>query len=210
MTAGANCKAGEKKEDALMAVASPGTFSSPVSAAEFGVHVQDPIEHLQDCHERIERSLVTVKNAVAGLCLTEPVLRAEAAAALDYELALLQLLSDLHTQDEEKSLFPRLQKNLSADSDSLRELITILESQHREQQAIFGQLATCLRNFPATERPAAEERLTRLESLVGQLENVFRPHMTLEDERVIPNCRLYLTQADLDGMQQEMRLRFRV
>ena len=192
-----------------MAGASTGTFSSLVSAAEFGVRVQDPIEHLQHCHQRIERSLVTVKNAVAGLCLTEPVLRTEAAAALDYELALLQLLSDLHIQDEERSLFPRLQKSTSGDSGSLRELIPILESQHRDKQAIFGQLATCLRNFPATEGPAAEERLGRLKNLVGQLDNIFRPHIALEEEKIIPNCRRYLTQEDLEGMQREMRLRFK-
>ena len=54
-----------------MAVASAGTFSSLVSAAEFGIRVQDPIEHLQHCHQRIEDGLVTVKDAVAGLCLTQ-------------------------------------------------------------------------------------------------------------------------------------------
>jgi hemerythrin-like domain-containing protein len=191
-----------------MAAASTATFSSLVSAAEFGIHVEDPIEHLRHCHQLIERSLVTVKNAVVGLGLTTPVLRTEAAAALDYELALLQLLSDLHSQDEEKSLFPRLQKSASEDSSSLRELITTLESQHRDQRAVFGQLATCLRNFPATEGPAAEERLTDLENLAEQLNNLFRPHISLEEERIIPNCRPALTQEDLEGMRREMRLRF--
>jgi hemerythrin-like domain-containing protein len=180
-----------------------------VSPAEFGVRVKDPIEHLQHCHERIERSLVTVKNAVAALRLTDPVLRTEGAAALDYELALLQLLTDLHTQDEEQSLFPRLRRNLSAnDPESWNELMPILESQHREKQAIFRELATCLRTLP-TMGAAADDGLARLESLVGQLENVFRPHMTLEDERLMPTCRQYLTPADLDEMRQEMRQRFK-
>lgn len=192
-----------------MAVASTGTFSSLVSVAEFGIRVQDPLEHLQHCHQLIESCLVTVKDAVAGLCLTEPVLRAEAAAALDYELALLQLLSTLHIEDEERSLFPRLQKSASGDSDSLRTLIPTLESQHRDQQAIFGQLATCLRNFPATEGPAAEERLAHLKHLAEQLDHLFRPHLALEEEKVISNCRRALTQEDLEGMQQEMRLRFK-
>ena len=192
-----------------MAGLSASTFSSPVSAAEFGVRVADPIEHLRHCHQRIERSLVTVENALAGLCLTEPVLRAEAAAALDYELALLQLLSDLHIQDEEESLFPRLRNNLSGESESLHELLTLLEAQHDEKQAIFGQLANCLYNFPTIEGPAAEERLDRLERLIGQLRNIFQPHMTLEDEQLLPICQRHLTPADLDAMQQEMRRRFR-
>jgi hemerythrin-like domain-containing protein len=198
----------EKEEDRPMAVASTGTFSSLVSVAEFGIRVQDPLEHLQHCHQRIEDGLVTVKDAVVGLCLTEPVLRAEAAAALDYELALLQLLSTLHIEDEEQSLFPRLRESASGDADSLRDLIPILESQHRDQQAIFGQLAACLRNVPTTEGPAAEERLARLTNLAEQLDNIFRPHMALEEAQVISNCRRALTQEDLAGMQQEMRLRF--
>jgi hemerythrin-like domain-containing protein len=185
------------------------TFSSPVSAAEFGVKVADPIEHLQHCHQRIERSLVTVENALVGLRLADPVLRTEAAAALDYELALLQLLSELHTQDEDQSLFPRLRRNLPPESKGLRELIPLLESQHRDKRGIFAELAACLRNFPTTEGTAAEERMACLESLIGQLHTIFRPHMALEDEQLIPFCRRCLTQVDLDEMQREMRLRYR-
>src|ERR1041385_8586195 len=148
-------------------------FESPVSAAEFSVHVNDPIDHLTHCHQRIERSLVTVKNAVAALRLTDPVLRTEGAAALDYELALLQLLTDLHTQDEEESLFPRLRRSLVNDSDSLKELMLILENQHRDKQALFRDLAVCLRRLPVT----GDDGLEQLESLVGQVENIFRPHM---------------------------------
>jgi hypothetical protein len=190
-----------------MATASTGTFASQVSSAEFRIHVQDPIEHLHHCRQLIEDSLITVKNAVIGLGLTTPVLRTEAAAALDYELALLQLLSDLHTQDVETSLFPRLKKSDSG--KSLQALIPSLESQHRDHEAIFGQIAACLRNFPTTEDSAAEERLARLTGLAEQLEGMFRSHIALEDEKLLPGCRGALTQEDLAGMQQEMRLRYK-
>ena len=192
-----------------MATASAGTFSSLVSSAEFRIHVQDPIDHLHHCRQLIEDSLITVKNAVIGLGLTTPVLRTEAAAALDYELALLQLLSDLHIQDVEQSLFPRLRKSASGDSKSLQGLMPALESQHRDHQAIFGQIANCLRNFPTTEDSAAEQHLARLTSLAEQLEGMFRSHIALEDEKLLPGCRGSLTQGDLEGMQQEMRLRYK-
>ena len=192
-----------------MATTSPATFSSLVSSAEFRIHVQDPIDHLHHCRQLIEDSLITVKNAVIGLGLTTPVLRTEAAAALDYELALLQLLSDLHIQDVEQSLFPRLKKSASGDSKLLPELIPTLESQHRDHQAIFGQIAACLRNFPTTEDAAAEERLTRLTTLSEQLEDMFRSHIALEDEKLLPVCRGALPQEDLAEMQQEMRLRYK-
>ena len=190
----------------MPAVAIP-KFQSPVSAAEFSVRVDDAIEHLTHCHQRIERSLVTVKNAVAALRLTDPVLRTEGAAALDYELALLQLLTELHTQDEELSLFPRLQKNLSSAPTPLSDLLPMLEAQHREKQAIFQELASCLRTL-SSDGLKAEQGLERLETLTAQLENVFGPHMALEDEQLMPKCRQYLTPADLDAMRQEMRQRY--
>jgi hemerythrin-like domain-containing protein len=182
-------------------------FQSPVSAAEFGVRVEDAIDHLTHCHQRIERSLVTVRNAIAALRLTDPVLRTEGAAALDYELALLQLLTELHIQDEEQSLFPRLQKNLSSNPASLSELLPKLEAEHREKQAVFPQLAACLRTLP-TSGSEAEAALDRLEGLVVQLENTFQAHTTLEDEQLMPKCRQHLTPADLDAMRQEMRQRY--
>ena len=184
-------------------------FSSSVSVVEYGLPVHEPIQHLLDCHERIERSLRIVQDAVSSLALSEPVLRAEAAAALDYELALLQVLAELHTQDEEQSLFPRLRANLSEDPFGLRELMQNLESQHREKEAAFEEVADSLRNFSAKPGARAEEQLARLEGLVGRLADLYRPHITLENERLIPNCRPYLTPADLEGMQREMRLRFR-
>jgi hemerythrin-like domain-containing protein len=193
-----------------MSVATDNAFASAVSPAEFGIRVDDPIEHLRHCHERIERSLVIVQNAVASLRLTEPVLRTEAAAALDYELALLQLLTSLHTQDEERSLFPRLRTGLREDPDSMKEVMVVLESQHRREEAIFQDLAACVRKFPARPGPAADEQLDRLEGLVSQLADLYRPHMTLENTCVIDKCRAHLTPGDLDEMQKEMRLRFNV
>jgi hypothetical protein len=74
------------------------------------------------------------------------VLRAEAAAALDYELALLQLLTKLHVQDEEESLFSRINRKVASnEAGPLSGIVPRLESQHREQQAIFRDLAVCLR-----------------------------------------------------------------
>jgi hypothetical protein len=191
-----------------MAAAFTARFSSLVSPAEFGIHVDDPIEHLGHCHQLIESSLITVKNAVIGLGLTTPVLRVEAVAALDYELALLQLLANLHSRDEEESLFPRLKNRASVESGFAAELIPLIESQHRAQEAVLGQLAACLYNFPA-EGPAAEERLARLTSLAEQLDYLFRVNLALEEEKVIANCRRALTARELEGMRQEMSLRFK-
>jgi iron-sulfur cluster repair protein YtfE (RIC family) len=191
-----------------MSVASTDSFASVVTSAEFGVHVADPIEHLLHCHERIERSLITIQNAVASLRLTDPVLRTEAAAALDYELSTLQLLTKLHIQDEEQSLFPRLRARLRDDSGALTALLPELESHHRENENIFRELANCIRKLSTESGQQADAQLSRLETLVTKLENLHRPHMKLEVEQVLANCRQYLTETDLAAMQKEMRQRF--
>jgi iron-sulfur cluster repair protein YtfE (RIC family) len=166
------------------------------------------MDHLEQSHQRIERSLVTVVNAVASLRLTEPVLRAEAAAALDYELALLQLLTELHVQDEEESLFPRINRKVASnEAGPLSGIVPRLESQHREQQAIFRALAVCLREL-STSSPAAEGGLERLEELVGRLEALLRAHLAIEDPNFMSACRQHLLPSDLDEMRGEMQLRF--
>jgi hypothetical protein len=183
-------------------------FSSPVTIAELGVRVGDPIQHLRDSHARIERSLVTVQNAVAGFSATAPALRAEAAAALDYELALLQMFERLHTQDEELSFFPRLRAAVA--DNEVTELLRALESQHRQEEALFEELAACVRSFASVGSEQAEEqKLSKLEALVGQLANLCQPHMTLEEERLIAGCTKYLKPSDLEQMRDEMRVRFK-
>jgi hypothetical protein len=185
-------------------------FSSPVTVAELGVRVGDPMQHLRDSHARIERSLVTVQNAVAGFSATAPALRAEAAAALDYELALLQLFERLHTQDEEQSFFPRLRAAVVDDSAGIAELLRALESQHRQEEALFEELAACVRSFASVgSQEAEDQKLSKLESLVRQLANLCQPHMTLEEERLIAGCAKYLKPSDLEQMRDEMRVRFK-
>lgn len=191
-----------------MSVASNHAFASPVTSAEFNVHVKDPIDHLLHCHERIERSLITIQNAIAGLRLADAVLRTEAAAALDYELATLQLLISLHEQDEEKSLFPRLRTNLKDHAAVLQVMLPWFESRHGESDALFNDLAGCIRRISSAPANRADAEMDRLESLTGKLAGIQRLHMSAETDGVIKNCRQYLTAIDLEEMRKEMRNRF--
>ena len=191
-----------------MSVASSHAFASPVTSAEFNVHVKDPIDHLLHCHERIERSLITIQNAIVGLRLADPVLRTEAAAALDYELATLQLLTSLHEQDEETSLFPRLRANLKDRPGVLQTMLPSFESQHRESDSLFNDLAQCSRQISSAPANRADVEMDRLESLVGKLAGIQRSHMAVEADAVLKNCRQYLSGQDLEEMQKEMRNRF--
>src|SRR5262249_29520430 len=138
----------------------------------------------------------------------EPVLRAEATAALDYELALLQLLDDLHSQDEEKSLFPRLRANLAGDSSVLREVFDALDARRAEKDAVFEELAACIRDVSSHGGQPAADQLARLEMLVDMLADLFRPHVASANDALAETCRRHLTEADLQGLQRAMRARF--
>ena len=188
---------------------SSNAFSSPVTSSEFDVHVNDPIDHLLHCHDRIDRSLTTIQNGVFGLKLADPVLRTEAAAALDYEMASLQLLTRLHEEDEEKSLFPRLKAKLGNSSPALNELMANMETQHRDNDALFGELAKCIKAITSGPASRSDEEVEKLEKLVTDLANLHRPHMNMEKERVFSKLRQQLSAEDLAAMQQEMRARFK-
>jgi hemerythrin-like domain-containing protein len=192
-----------------MSVASTNSFASPVTSAEFDVHVKDPIEHLLHCHERIERSLITIQNAVVGLRLADPILRTEAASALDYELATLQLLTRLHEEDEEKTLFPRLRAKVGDSNRSLNELLANSVAQHRANDMLFEELAKSIRIICAHPGSRAEAEMDRLENLVKELGELQRPHMNLEKEHVFSTVRQELSPDDLSSMKSEMIKRFK-
>lgn len=191
-----------------MSVHSTSSFASPVTSAEFDVHVKDPIDHLLHCHERIERSLITIQNAVVGLRLAEPILRAEAAGALDYELAMLQLLTRLHEEDEEKSLFPRLKAKVGDSSKTLNDLLAQSEAQHRTNDQLFNDLAKAIKVISAGPGTRADSAMDDLEKLVKQLADLHGPHMNLEKEHIFNGLRQQFSADELGAMQAEMKKRF--
>jgi hypothetical protein len=192
-----------------MAVASKTRFESPASIVEFDIHVNDPIEHLQVCHDKIKRSLTIIGDAVRALRLTEPVLRVEAAAALDYELALFEVLAEYHRQDELQSLFPRLRVKAASGDPALVGLLSELEGQDDNADSALDQLAACLRKIAGRPGPDTEEQLALLEKLTSNLNDIYLPHMARENDTLLPKCREYLTPPDLDAIKQEMHRRFR-
>jgi len=192
-----------------MSVVSTSSFASPVTSAEFDVHVKDPIEHLLHCHERIERSLITIQNAVVGLRLADTILRTEAAAALDYELATLQLLTRLHEEDEEKTVFPRLKAKVGDSNRALNELLAHSVEQHRANDRLFEELAKSIRIISAHPGTRAEAEMDRLETLARELGELQRPHMNLEKEHIFSTLRNELGMDDLSAMQAEMIKRFK-
>jgi DUF438 domain-containing protein len=175
--------------------------------ATVAVSIQDPLQHLVACHERIEERLQTLERVIAHLRSDSDEKRQEAREALDKALEFLETMSTLHTQDEERSVFPRLLANGRDEGPMLMELTSMLEGQHREKEAVFKKLLDHVAAFPPAPAPPSEQQASLFEGFVAQLAGLYRPHIMVENQRLIPLSADYLTPADLDLIREEMRAR---
>ncbi|HWP84960.1 MAG TPA: hemerythrin domain-containing protein, partial [Terriglobia bacterium] len=167
-----------------MSTAPVGKPRSGPAAYEFVSRIEDPLQHILTCHEQIERRLVTLQNAAMMVGFAEGAMLQDAAAALAYEVEVLEAIDKLHTEDEEQSLFPRLRANLKQDTAGLEPLMLSLELQHENEQGAFAKLKAAARELAAGKPPA--DQLSSLEDLVRELAGICRPHMALENDSLLP------------------------
>jgi hemerythrin-like domain-containing protein len=169
--------------------------------------INDPLQHLVDCHDRIEERLQTLERVVPHLRSDSEERRREAREALDRALGFLETMGALHTEDEEASVFPRLLANAREQDPTLVELTAMLEAQHREKEVVFRKLLDQVAGFPpAPEAPSAEQ-VARFHGLVSQVADLYRPHIMIENQRLIPLSAEYLKPSDLNLISEEMRSR---
>jgi len=176
-------------------------------AATVAVSIRDPLQHLVACHERIEERLQTLERVSGRLRSDSEEKRQEAREALDKALEFLETMGTLHTQDEEQSVFPRLLANGRDEGPMLMELTSMLEGQHREKEAVFKKLLDHVAAFPPAPAPPSEQQASLFEGFVAQLAGLYRPHIMIENQRLIPLSTEYLHEPDLEQIREEMRNR---
>ena len=131
----------------------------------------------------------------------------DAAAALAYEVEVLEAIDKLHTADEEESLFPRLRANLKDDTAVLEPLTLSLELQHENEQAAFKRVKAVVKSIAAAG-PQSTDDASSCEDLVRELASICRPHMALENDNLLPLARKALQPQDLTAICTEMRRRW--
>jgi len=181
--------------------------NNSASVVDAGVTINDPLRHLIVCHDRIEEHLQILESVIPRLRSDSEQKRQEAREALDKALQFLGAMGHLHTQDEEESVFPRLLANSGDERSVVAELTTMLESQHREKESVFEKLAAHVAAFPPAPLPPSPEQATRFEGLVSHLVDLYRPHIMVENQRLIPMSEDHLRESDLGEILQEMRAR---
>ena len=169
--------------------------------------VDNPLQHLVACHERIEERLQTLERLTMHIRSDSEEKRLQAREALDNALRFLKTMGQLHTEDEEASLFPRLLAKGDENSALFTELITLLDEQHREKEGVLENLMAHAKSLPPAPELPSEAQVRRLESLAEHLASLYRPHMMIENQRLIPLAEETLNATELDEIRAEMRKR---
>ncbi|MEP7364946.1 MAG: hemerythrin domain-containing protein [Acidobacteriota bacterium] len=164
-----------------------------------GATLDQPLDHLSACHRRIEQRLDTLERVV-------PVLwerREEALQALHNAFAFLDGNGVLHTEDEEASLFPRLQPKLQAGQAAF---VASLEADHQAAHKLYAALRDVVAKIEAA--PLFDASLAaEYETLVSRFCALYRRHIQAEDSQLIDISRALLTDEELAQISSEMKAR---
>jgi len=164
----------------------------------------DPIGLLTDCHRRIERFLNVLAQVSAqaqGRDLTP-----EQRTALDTALRYFREAAPKHTADEEETLFPRLRRIQQPEVKAVLTAVDALQHQHvqagRNHDEVDRLGRAWLEN--GTLQPADAARFS---DLVGELGDLYRGHIAVEEGEVFPAAAKALAKPERDAMGAEMSAR---
>ena len=101
----------------------------------------------------------------------------------------------MHTEDEERSIFPRIEQRLS---DEERRYIADLGRQHREAGQLYEQLK---------ELPPSGCGVSGYRELAAKFCDLYRAHIASENHRFVEIARRLLSERELAAISQEMRAR---
>lgn len=161
---------------------------------------ENPLGMLTDCHRRIERFLGVLCVVVQrqGDAMTD-----EECSAIQAALHYFRTSGQRHNQDEEESLFPRLQR-AAAGADL--EAISHLEHDHAkagELHLAADQLYSC---WMDSGHLTAEER-QRLVDVTESLRILYTEHIQTEEKTIFPRAAALLSAQAIAEMGAEFRNR---
>lgn len=169
--------------------------------AKLDAGFDDPLGMLKDCHRRIENFLRVLCQVAEGR--QKGTLSTEERTAVESALAYFRTGGRRHTQDEEESLFPRLQKSVSAAD---LEAIGALENEHGEADGLHATVDRLFCGWIAAGSLNQEDRQA-LRSATDRLKNLYAGHIRVEEEVVFPRAAAALDAKALAEIGSEFRTR---
>ena len=161
----------------------------------------DPLEMLLACHRRIEKQLETLKRLRAHIEAhgVDP----QASAAAQTLLAYFLKAAMNHHEDEEKDLFPMLEKRIDDPGERARfgAFREALERDHRDIEVLWAKLRKPLESIA--------EGLTRTlpASDVHDFIGAYARHILTEENTLTEFCNRWLEEGDRQALGRAMTAR---
>lgn len=161
--------------------------------------LDEPIEMLEACHDRIEAQLQTLERLLAYLPGhgADQQARQAAQAILRY----FDLAGPNHHEDEERDLFPALAALAGDESATVDALIKDLLTDHVGMASALDAVRRQLTPIAAGTGTALEPAAVRL------LTSRYRSHIEKENRELLPLARRLLTRQDVEALSQAMTAR---
>jgi iron-sulfur cluster repair protein YtfE (RIC family) len=157
-----------------------------------------PLRHLTACHRRIEERLDTLERVIPHWESQ----REEALAAVRNAFRFFDTNGVWHTQDEERSIFPRMQHGLTDDE---RAYLAELERQHVVAESAYEALRRLVAQLD-TQAPTPQW-VAEYEAAAKTLGQLYREHIASEDTRLVEIGGRILSAAELETISGEMKER---
>jgi hemerythrin-like domain-containing protein len=164
----------------------------------------DPIGLLGDCHRRIERFLsvlVQIADEARGGSLCE-----QQREAWNTALRYFREAAPKHTADEEESLFPRLRAISRPEVEALLARVDTLEKEHAHASKDHDEVDRLGRLW-LEDGNLSPAQVVRLSTVLGQLADLYRRHIAMEDGEVFPLATAVLSAPDRRAIGGEMASR---
>jgi hemerythrin-like domain-containing protein len=164
----------------------------------------EPLDLLKDCHRRIEGFLAMLIKVLQNK--NGESLDSEYREALTKALNYFRLAAPRHTEDEEKSLFPRMRQSSDPAMKTAMESIAALEKEHAIADAAHHRVDVLGRKYLSDGRLAGDD-VNEMLALLMQLESIYQQHIRIEDETIFPLAGRTLSKSDLNAIGTEMKNR---
>jgi len=174
----------------------------PLRIGQKSPDFSNPTALMSDCHRRIEMFLSTLRKV--GDVGDE--LTTESTRALDAALRYFREAAPKHTKDEEESLFPRMRKRKSTEMTTVMAEMDRLECDHQVAQALHDEVEQIGKRWLRQATINRAER-QRFRNDVGKLEEIYREHIELEDQKVFPLAARVLSAEEQREVGLEMARR---
>ncbi|MBL8173873.1 MAG: hemerythrin domain-containing protein [Bryobacterales bacterium] len=159
--------------------------------------LDEPLHHLTACHRRIEERLDTLERVIPHWEARSE----DALAAVRSAFRFFSTNGVWHTEDEERSIFPRMRDRLSPGELAY---LADLERQHDAAEAAYAHLC---RIVDAFQDPPSAAWIADYAAAAGTLARLYREHIASEDTRLAAIGARVLTAGQLRDISTEMKAR---